>query len=911
MSERPEYTAPARPRRVTRRYNDSAVRPSTFAVLLGSVALALAQLWPLPFQLATATFAHRDAILNAGIFGLVTRQLTVAPWRPFDVNMYFPYREALAAVDPQISSALLVAPVTWTWGPVAGHNLFVAISFAAAAFGTCRLLRALGGSWAAGLVAGVVFAYSPFRFDHLNHSHVLAGCWLPFLLTSVYRLSVRPTWRAALASLGWFMVLAWASWYLTVIALVAVAVLTLALLVSGRVTVARGHARAVVVAMVAALALVPLLRPYLAIPREFDPVVRLSWQVPESIAAEPPSFRDRVAGPVATTGALWENAAGLESYLAASTGTPVPWLRPLTRFATPEAAFFPGVVGLLLAAWGVLTWARRHRAGAWLVANAVAIGLLALIATLAARSGSPAALVRLAAALHVVLWAPAVIAAWALVHARRRAPSTAGDGIDDRAAIALLAVGIVGWALSLGPEPRVFGVSLGAGLYPADLPPFNLLRAPARFGILWVLSVAVWSGIGLAEVVARIRQLRVARPAVLASAIGAVAIVAAVVELTAVPIALLPIHRVDAAVMARLGTEPPAPLVAFPIHDNLWALLDHWRWRGPLINGSGLREPTAYAGLHGRNGLTPDMVEHLRTWFHPGYLLVDFSLYDPAQRAVVTANLQASADGLTLLDEHGDARLYAVRDRSRGQRITRVYTGGMLTGRKGIFIEGAIDALDSTVARRLTASIDGRPVQEWDADQVGERRLLYLPLPATRGDVVSLELVSDYTVKAGDRRPTIGSTGVTAMVDVSVHAAAEQTELRVNGGLWAGAKGYTIVVLDASGRPADVRNFNTSWSTDDASAMATFLRGVPAGRVVIVASTYDVSRSLTADAVEALRQIGLSADLRGKEGWAHCGIGVAQAAAGTAIESTGATAADCRVGQLRSADMTVTRVQPF
>ena len=48
---------------------------------------------------------------------------------------------------------------------------------------------------------------------------------------------------------------------------------------------------------------------------------------------------DCLAGEFATTGALWQNAAALETFIAASPATPVPWLRPLARFATPEAVF--------------------------------------------------------------------------------------------------------------------------------------------------------------------------------------------------------------------------------------------------------------------------------------------------------------------------------------------------------------------------------------------------------------------------------------------------------------------------------------------------------------------------------------------------------------------------------------------
>lgn len=868
-------------------------------VVAAFCAVSLVHLWPLTAQLGAASAAHRDAILNASLFGLLTRQLLTAPWRPFDVNMYFPFRHALAAMDHQISSVLLVLPFTWSFGPLIGHNLFIVISFIAAGVGTCRLVRTLGGSLAGGLLAGVVFAFSPFRLSHLMHAHVLAGCWLPWLFLSAHRTLRNPTWPRLFATLGWFLVLGLASWYLTVIAAVGLAALVAVQFQHEPARMARAFPRAALVCAFAAALLVALAWPYVTLTREFDPPVQTAWRVPVSIASEPVSFREQATGGVATVGALWDNSASLESYVAAGTAIRAWWLRPLARFGTLEGAFFPGVVALVCAVIGGLTWGRRVVGTPWLVLCAAALLLIGGAAVSAAHAAADTTYTTMVRVTRVAVWVPLVLVVLAVL--RRRSV----DNLDhDVPLLGMLAIGVVGWLLSLGPEVRTFGVSLGAGLYPSDLPPFNLLRAPARFGVLSVLTIAVFAGIGMTALLVRIRS------ATRRTVIAGVILLGAIGEMLTAPVAAIQAHTIDPTIYTHLTRLPAGPLIEFPIHDNLWPLLRGWEHRAPLVNGSGAREPTAYAGLHGGDDLTPDMVEHVRTYFQARYALVDFSLYSADRRSVVDRNIRDNGDGLQLIAEHGDARLYEIRDRSYGPRITRVFAGGQLSGRKGLFIEGKMDDTSSAdVAPRVAAWVNGTRVEEWDAGRLRERSLLFVPLPPQALDIVTLELVSDYKV-TGEPSP-IGRTNVSVRADIWLHAAPERTEIRLNGNVWVGEKGYTVARIDADGNATDVRNFNTSWSADDASALAEYLRAVPSGQVVVVASTFDVSRALSAEAVDALRRIGFSADLRGRFGWAHCGIGVAGAAPGTALEVIGESVADCRVGQLRAAGMTVTRVQPF
>jgi hypothetical protein len=94
------------------------------------------------------------------------------------------------------------------------------------------------------------------------------------------------------------------------------------------------------------------------------------------------------------------------------------------------------------------------------------------------------------------------------------------------------------------------------------------------------------------------------------------------------------------------------------------------------------------------------------------------------------------------------------------------------------------------------------------------------------------------------------------------------------------------VIDPPTGRIVRTGGFDVSWSAAEADAMATFVGGVPAGAVVLVATEFDASRELSEAAVAALADLGLEADLRGQFQAMHAAIGVKGAAAGTAIEGT-------------------------
>jgi len=67
-------------------------------------------------------------------------------------------------------------------------------AFVTAALGAFLLVRELTGSAAAGIFAGIVFAFSPFRFEHYMHLEIVWSCWIPLSLWALHRTIATGRW---------------------------------------------------------------------------------------------------------------------------------------------------------------------------------------------------------------------------------------------------------------------------------------------------------------------------------------------------------------------------------------------------------------------------------------------------------------------------------------------------------------------------------------------------------------------------------------------------------------------------------------------------------------------------------------------------------------------------------------------
>ncbi|HEX7486536.1 MAG TPA: hypothetical protein VF332_10310 [Vicinamibacterales bacterium] len=215
---------------------------------------------------------------------------------------------------------------------------------------------------------------------------------------------------------------------------------------------------------------------------------------------------------------------------------------------------------------------------------------------------------------------------------------------------AVLAV-VAGW-LSFGPD---------AGLYTLayrTIPAWSLLRAPARFGILAGLAVAVLAAIGLAALLRRAK-----RPALVAAVIGVVA----VAELSAVPWDLrdgVPVPQ-PYRLLARLpaGAVAEFPFFFRPVDFHRHALYmlystAHWH---PLVNGYSDYVPDDFKQMVIPVSSFPasEALGILRA-HGTRYVVFHMELYDSRSREKLLGQIERYREYIRPLAQEGQVWLYEI-----------------------------------------------------------------------------------------------------------------------------------------------------------------------------------------------------------------------------------------------------------
>jgi hypothetical protein len=176
-------------------------------VLVAFVALSVVMTWPWAAHMRDTSLDGGDSYLMAWTLAWDFHQTFHDPLHLFDSNNFFPYRYTLALSEHLWGVALLFFPA-FAAGlpPLAVHGLAVLFGFAFSGYGAFRLARTLTGSTAAAWVAGVAFAFAPYRFSHLNHLPYVFTGWMPLLVEAVVLFARKRSWpRAGWLGLAFFM----------------------------------------------------------------------------------------------------------------------------------------------------------------------------------------------------------------------------------------------------------------------------------------------------------------------------------------------------------------------------------------------------------------------------------------------------------------------------------------------------------------------------------------------------------------------------------------------------------------------------------------------------------------------------------------------------------------------------------
>jgi hypothetical protein len=123
--------------------------------------------------------------------------------RVFDTNIFYPETATLALSDAMIVEGVVAAPLIWArTPPVLVHNLMLLGAIVLSGAAMFALARYLTGSRAAGLLAGIVFAFAPYRVEHLMHMELQWAMWSPLAFLALHRAFDTGKWRYGVATGG-------------------------------------------------------------------------------------------------------------------------------------------------------------------------------------------------------------------------------------------------------------------------------------------------------------------------------------------------------------------------------------------------------------------------------------------------------------------------------------------------------------------------------------------------------------------------------------------------------------------------------------------------------------------------------------------------------------------------------------
>jgi hypothetical protein len=339
-------------------------RHEGFVVFLLFILLAVVFTWPLTLHLGSAVEDTQDALLNVWIMAWDGHAMFSDPSHLFDANIFYPYTRTLAYSELLLSNALLSWPITLLTGnPVLGYNLVLVLTFVLSGLGVYLLVRRWTGSGWGGVAAGIVFAFNAYKLSNLAQIQLLSLHWLPFALLFLDRFldqvpsSATSDWRLATEDWGlgtgigttlplrdtglfilFFVLQCLASFYYAVLAALAVGLYVLCFFaMRPRVLTWATLARLAIVGLVATALIVPFALPYFQVQRELG-------------------FHRTLAESEPFSASLHQWTEVLPNNLVYGY-----WLapkQPVIIGGYPLDALFPGVVTLLLAAWGLVA-ARR------------------------------------------------------------------------------------------------------------------------------------------------------------------------------------------------------------------------------------------------------------------------------------------------------------------------------------------------------------------------------------------------------------------------------------------------------------------------------------------------------------------------------------------------------------------------
>jgi hypothetical protein len=850
--------------------------------------------WPLARAPATLWPRHHDPALWTWIMGSIARRLVTHPLALFDGSAYYPYGLTLAFSDPLVLPALIGFP-GFVWGdPVLTYNLLVLLLWPLNGVVMAWAANELTGSWRAAWLAGAAFALCPYFTRYQVEFPMLLAAPVPLALVGWIRWLETQRGRWLVVALGALAAQGLTTWYYTIVLGLGLVTVTLAFTaMRWRGWRWRPLAGLTAGSAVVGAVLAPVAWPYVVLNREL--------------------------GFERSLDEVMRRYADLFSFIDMSGHLVYPW--SLTG-GVPETSAFVGfsILGLAVAS---VAWVGRDRElprGVSISARMLGVALLAALAFTAVGMALgrhrhwtgpfrtrllPATGMEIAFGLGFGLL---LLRGWATARAVTARALGRGDLVR-----ALLLLAAVAAMLALGPELHVGGRVVGGGPYVwlyRGFWPLHAIRTTVRVAMLAIAALALLAALGWAWV-----ESALARRPRLARGLFAGLCLTLALEYAERPpeyIRVPPPRPVDAVLRAN---PDDVVVLEWPTHaalgdtEAMFRSLAHGK---RVVNGHSGFVPDSLHYLAmvlsdvGPPFPTPEAAVELHRLLGVQYVIVrlghpDFqAVWRPAWLGLRTA----SPPWLRFRGTYGDDDLFEVMPVSeRLGLVERSASFDFLRTHPILRLTVAPIAVSEDLAHVVTVRLNDAVVRRVSvAGRMTTDIRLDGPLHRAAENVLTLEYTYTRPRAVGDPRYRIGTTGVTSPVDLWVRSAGQlagsRDSILVNGDERSPhVRGYNLVAIAPDGAVLEPGAFDTFYDPDASRWLAVWILALPRGTIVAGAVHDEASGWLSAEAVDALHQLGVASDLRGRFRASHAFVGVKGAATGTAVEGMSWLPVEIGVGQ--------------
>ena len=190
--------------KLTNRIRSFFEKHSWVGALLYFLFVTLIMTWPLVTRMSDQIVGQiGDNIYFIWMIGWVKKALFELGVNPFNVwFLNYPEGWSLAYTEITPIQIAMALPFSQIWGPTFAYNAVMMLTFILAGMGMYVWIYRVTGSMVPALIAGTLFAFTPYHFAHFRIGHLnLSGIqWFPFFFMCFFDILERRdfNWKISL-----------------------------------------------------------------------------------------------------------------------------------------------------------------------------------------------------------------------------------------------------------------------------------------------------------------------------------------------------------------------------------------------------------------------------------------------------------------------------------------------------------------------------------------------------------------------------------------------------------------------------------------------------------------------------------------------------------------------------------------